>query len=123
MSIGVEVASGEWWIDAMEFEGAMTTGIDVARESTVMHSSGLVSGTRPVPAIALHGGREVTIANSVFIREAGVMHAAVSMDKAAMSSSRPMCSPVTAEMSWQASSADTARRFLTGNFEVAPNVP
>ena len=78
VTIGVDVASGEWWIEAMEFEGAMTTGIAVASESTAVIRAAWFRGLGG-PAIALKGGREVTIANSVFIREPGVKHPAVAM--------------------------------------------
>jgi hypothetical protein len=74
------------------------------------------------PAIALTGGREVTIANSVFIREAGVKHAAVTMDE---DSNVVFTSNVFSGYGGDALAgvgADSARRFLTGNFEVAPHV-
>ena len=121
MTIGVEVASGEWWIDAMEFEGAMTNGIAVAREATALIRAAWFRGLNG-SAIALAGGREVTIANSVFIREAGVKHAAVTMDE---DSNVVFTSNVFSGYSGDALAgvgADSARRLLTGNFEVAPHV-
>lgn len=121
ITTGVKVASGEWWIDAMEFEGAMTTGIDVSREATAVIRAAWFRGLDG-PAIALAGGREVTIANSVFIREAGVKHAAVSMDEG---SNVVFTSNVFSGYSGDVLAgvgADAARRFLTGNFEVGPNV-
>ena len=122
MTIGVEVASGDWWIDAMEFEGAMTTGIAVGRDATAVIRAAWFRGIDG-PAIALAGGREVTIANSVFIREAGVKHAAVTMDEG---SNVVFTSNVFSGYRGDVLAgvgADAARRFLTGNFEVGPNVP
>ena len=122
MTTGVAVASGDWWIDAMEFEGAMTTGIAVARDATAVIRAAWFRGLDG-PAIALAGGREVTIANSVFIREAGVKHAAVTMDE---DSHVVFTSNVFSGYRGDALSgvsADAARRFLTGNVEVGPNVP
>ena len=122
MTIGVAVASGEWWIDAMEFEGAMKTGIDVARDTTAVIRAAWFRGLDG-PAIALNGDREVTIANSVFIRESGVKHPAVAMND---SSNAVFTSNVFSGYSGDVLAgvgADAARRFLTGNFEVAPNVP
>lgn len=122
MTIAVELASGEWWIDAMEFEGAMGTGIAVTRDATAVIRTAWFRGLRG-PAIALNGGREVTIANSVFIRDAGGRHPAVSLDE---SSNVVFTSNVFSGYGANVLAgvgADAARRFLTGNFEVAPHVP
>jgi serine/threonine protein phosphatase PrpC len=121
ITTGVEVSSGDWWIDAMEFEGGMRTAIGVGRDATAVIRAAWFRGLEG-PAIALNGGREVAIANSVFIREAGVKHPAVSMDE---SSNVVFTSNVFSGYSGDVLagvSADAARRFLTGNFEVT-NVP
>ena len=102
MTIGVEVASGEWWIEAMEFEGAMKTGIAVASDVDGGDSSRVVPRTRRSRDRAQGRPRGHDRQQRLYSRAGRQAPGGVDELRAAMLLSRPTCSPDTAEMPWQA---------------------